>query len=36
MGSHENIQEFVIEKRNELAKELYDFFGSQKGKCFII
>lgn len=34
MGSHENIQEFVIEKRNELAKELYDFFGSQKGEMF--
>lgn len=34
MESHENIQEYVIEKRNELAKELYDFFGTQKGEMF--
>lgn len=34
METYGNIQEFVIEKRNELAKELYDFFGSQKGEMF--
>lgn len=34
METHEEILGFVIEKRNELANELYDFWGGQKQEIY--
>lgn len=34
MKTHEEILEFIIEKRNELANELYAFFGGQKQEIY--
>lgn len=34
MDTHEEILDFVIEKRNELANEIYDFFAVQKKEIY--